>query len=268
MGDLQQDRPAARKCRARGPDLWLDAGGMTPTEAQHRQTRLKEFPHMGTNIPRNPLEQIQWFENRLPLWSASPELIGLTALQVSDLSTAVGMARSAYDAAQSARDTAKAQTGAFHTATGSMRALGADLVATIKAYAETTGDPSVYTTAQVSPRDPSGASPPPAQPENLVTTLRNDGSIELRWKTPGAQPAGTRYIIWRRLGNTGAFVVAGDAGAGKSFIDNGVPAGTGSATYYIVAKRGDQSSPPSEWTTIPLGVSGNDGDEGELSLAA
>ncbi|MFG0285898.1 MAG: hypothetical protein ACF8R7_15890 [Phycisphaerales bacterium JB039] len=219
---------------------------------------------MGANLPRNPLDQIQWFENRLADWAVDPTLIGLTALQVSDLSTMVGQARAAYDNTQAIRDTSKAATTAYKSAVAEMRAFGADLIATIKAYAETTADPGVYETAQVSPRDPAGAVPPPEQPQNLTTLLRNDGSIELRWKA--AQPSGTRYIIYRRLGPVGSFAVIGDAGGAKSFIDGGVPAGTASATYYIVAKRGDSASAPSEQAIMPLGA-GNGESEG-LSLAA
>jgi hypothetical protein len=117
------------------------------------------------------------------------------------------------------------------------------------------------------PPAPPSQAPPPAQPFDLATHLLNDGTIELKWK--GTGPTGTRYFVHRKLAGESAFSVVGDF-SGKSFVDGGVPAGTASVTYFVVAKRGETASPASEPVFMLLGAFNNAGEQqGDgLSLAA
>jgi hypothetical protein len=221
---------------------------------------------MGTNLPQSMVGKLEWFETRTPLWNPDPPGIGLSIAQATEIINRTALAREAYNAALAARATSKAATQAWHDAAESMHTYGADLISTIKAFAETTDDPGVYDTAQVSPPSPPGQLPPPNQPADVTTLLRNDGVIDVRWK--GAQPAGTRYTIHRRLAGENIFTLIGDSGSDKMFLDGGVPQGTTTATYYIVARRGEQASPASEQTTIAFGIGGNQGQGGQLTLAA
>ena len=219
---------------------------------------------MGTNLPPTRLDALEWVETRTPLWNPDPTLIGLSIAQVTEVINRQNAARTAYTDALAARAASKAATQAWYAAADSMRSYTADLISAIKAYAETTANPNVYDIAQVSPPDPAGALPPPNQPADVTTTLRNDGTVEIKWK--GAQPSGTRYTIHRKLAGQTSFTLIGDVGSDKSFIDGGVTAGTTSATYYIVARRADDASPPSEQTTIAFGIGGN--QEQGLQIAA
>jgi len=221
---------------------------------------------MGQNLPTSRLGKIEWFETRTPVWQNDPTAIGLDITRAADIFGLTTQARAAYSAAVDARASAKTATQAFYHAVDTLHATGSEDIALIKAFADASDDPgAVYAAAMVSPPAPPSQAPPPAQPFDVTTTLRNDGTIEVKWK--GTGPTGTRYFVHRRLAGEQAFTVVGDF-AGKSFVDGGVPAGTASVSYFVVAKRGETASSPSEQVTMPLGA-GNDGEGmAELSLAA
>lgn len=221
---------------------------------------------MGQNLPDSRLGKIEWFETRAPVWQNDPPGIGLSVEQAADIFGLTTQARQAYTAAVDARAVARTATQAYHDAVDALHAAGSGDIALIKAFADASDDPGgVYAAAMVSPASPPSQAPPPAQPFDVTTLLRNDGTIEVKWK--GTGPTGTRYFVHRRLATEQAFTVVGDF-AGKNFIDGGVPAGTASVSYFVVAKRGETASSPSEQVTMPLGA-GNDGEgETELSLAA
>ncbi len=203
-------------------------------------------------LPNSTIRMIEWFEQRIPVWTANPSAIGLTLPQVTQLMTRTAAARTAYQNAQAARNESKSKTVLLTDAAGSLRNYGADLIKTIKAYAETTNDPTVYAEADVPP--PAAPSPlgPPGTPTDIVTTINNRGFVEIRWKADNAaNSTGAYFKIERRLDGEQAFRLLGTTGL-KTFTDESIPAGTLQATYIITPLRGDAAGEPSEQFVVPF----------------
>lgn len=223
-----------------------------------------------STIPHTQEGLINFFESHTAVWANDPLAIGLTAEQLAALSGATIAARAALTVAISARDAAKGATTDLHGALDTLRGLGGPAIATIRAFAEGSDDPaSVYATAQIPPRAEPNPAPPPAIPTDVSATVLGDGTIRIRWKAPQpAQGAEIYTQVRRRLNGAGQFTVLGDTGA-KTLVDSTVPAGTHKVEYMCIAKRGDQSSDPSQPVSLLLGVPSN-GEQGEgaLSLAA
>ena len=62
----------------------------------------------------------------------------------------------------------------------------------------------------------------------------------------------TFYTVWRRAGTTGGFTQIGSVAA-KRFIDQTVPGGVGSVSYYLRAQRGNAVSAPGGEVTVNFG---------------
>jgi hypothetical protein len=203
--------------------------------AIHR--KMKGF--IMATVPNTLIGKIQFFETHLPIWAVNPTAIGLTALQVADLTTLTATARATYESTLAARNAARALTGQQTDDVATMYDLGADLIKTIRAFAQTTNDNSVYTAAQVPPPSPPTTLGPPATPTNLVGTLTNLGKIKLTWV--GSRVGGTSFTISRSVGDTGPWVIIGTSEE-TSFTDPVVPSGVESISYSIVAARAGGAS--------------------------
>ncbi len=205
-------------------------------------------------LPRTRLDKIEWFEQRLDPqhgWLADPGAIGLTAQQVADLADRVAAARAAYDAAQQARNASLSATAAFHAITGDMEGDGRDLIATVKAFAETTDDPGVYARADVPPPAEPTPAGPPAPPTSVTGTITSDGAVRLRWK--GTLSHRTFYEIFRRLDGEATWTVLDSVGE-KAYLDASVPPGTSGVQYRVRAKRGRHTSAANDPIRLRLGV--------------
>lgn len=107
-------------------------------------------------VPNDRLGKIEFYEAHTPAWATSAAAIGLTPASVTALTGAVTSARKAYNDNIVAQAAARAATAAFydkvrlmHSAPGA----GADMIQTIKTFAQTTNNPNVYVLAQI-PRRP------------------------------------------------------------------------------------------------------------------
>ncbi|MFG0285435.1 MAG: hypothetical protein ACF8R7_13540 [Phycisphaerales bacterium JB039] len=220
-----------------------------------------------TVLPKSLLGRIEFLEYHLPIWLNDPTAIGLSLTAVTELQGLTTAARSAYTTQQTARQNAIASTGAFHIATDDMSVAASAAIAAIKAYAKTTGDPNVYTLAEIpAPAAPQPA-PLPAAPTQITTGLDPSGAVTLAWKiTQPAPGAEIVTLVHRRLGSTGAFsllAVTGD----KHYTDATVPPGTQQVGYLLQARRGEDLGPYSTAINVFLGVPEN-GEQGQLSIAA
>ncbi len=206
-------------------------------------------------VPVTNAAKIAFFETHLPAWEANPDTIGLTAEQVADLRASTTEARAAFNDAQQARDAAQAATLRQTQAVIKMAALGGGLIKTIRAFAETTDDRSVYAEAQIPlPRRGSPLGPAPT-PTNLTFELRTDGAIELRWdaETKGrtafiierqTQRPGERLGPWRLIGTATA----------KTFTDAALPTGLECAVYRVTAERPGGRSEPTHGISVLFGT--------------
>jgi hypothetical protein len=224
-------------------------------------------------LPDTRIGRIEWFEQRLAAWLGNAAQIGLTNAQVMQLQTEIAAARVAYNTAQQARSDSRSATVSFYDNEGVMTDDGRDLIKTIKAFAETSGDANVYVLANVPPPaepEPIGA---PGMPYDITTLLDNDGHIILNWKADnGAASTGAYYMIERRLNGEASFTLIGGSGT-KSYTDVKIPLGTNQAIYKIKPRRGDLFGPSSNQVTVQFGVNipgpGNEGSgENGLNLAA
>lgn len=218
-------------------------------------------------MPEVLLEQVQFCETHLPIWTVSPGAVGLTAGQLAVLGTATAAARKAFSDNQAARQAARASTTAFHASAAVMRGEAADLIKQIKAFAELSADAhAVYAAAQIPlPAAPS-PQPAPGRPENLEVTLESSGAVTLSWQAvDAAASSGAFYNITRKLPGQSGFVSIGGAPGTTartrrmSYTDLTLPtsaAGLG-AQYIITGRRGDLVGEASDAVTVQFGVGGN-----------
>jgi len=213
-----------------------------------------------SELPKDILGQLEYFEQHIPVWAADPAAIGLTAQQVVDITSFTGAMRVSYNNAQAARAESKSKTVLQRDALGSMVGLGTALIATIKAFADASGDgPAVYAAAQIDPSNIPSPLGPPVVATEFITSLHNSGAIGITWK--GTTANGTYYTIHRKLDSESAFSLIGNA-SDREFTDATIPAGTPHATYFLITHRDSQNSGASEYITVNLGVGGSVGGGG------
>lgn len=215
---------------------------------------------MATNLPRTIVELLAWAETHGALWQTNQASIGLSSSQSSSFKNLVSSFSTAYSAAETARLASKNATEALNAAVTSVRANAGAYINLIKAFAETTNNPNVYTLSGITPDDPAGTVPAPIPPETINATVNADGSLTLKWKV--GQPdgvTGVQYLISRRLGATGTFALIGSVGAIKTFVDATLPFGVDSVQYIITPKRGDVLGAQSATFALQFGVNGGGG---------
>jgi hypothetical protein len=220
--------------------------------------------------PNSNLGKVEFYEAHLTPWTNNAAAIGLSLPEVAALTIATTDARAAYNAMIAARDAAKAATQSFYSKVSVMHSapgLGSDMIDTIKNFAQTNDDPNVYTLAQIPPPASGGVVPPPGTPFDFRVGLRQDGSLELKWKCNNPTGAsGTVYEILRSISG-GAMAFVDNAGE-KLFVDATLPPNAGPVTYQITGVRTTVRGDPAQFTVqFGTGVIAPEG-QGGLSLAA
>lgn len=215
---------------------------------------------MGGIVPSSRIGKVEFYEAHTGAggpWPSNAATIGLTAGAVTALATATANARKAYSEHLAAQDAAKAATNAFYDKVRLMHnapGFGADMIQTIKTFAQTTNNPNVYVLAQIPPPSQGGVTPPPGTPTDFTVGLLQDGSLELKWKCGNPSgTVGTIYEVLRKIG-TGAFAFVGATGV-KTFTDDSLPAGASPATYQVTAVRSTARGNPAQFT-VHFGVGG------------
>ncbi len=197
-------------------------------------------------------EVIQFFTQRLAAWQEDPAAIGLSSGQLAELVEMTSTASGRYQAALAARQFSKDRTLEYHESADTLRAFGAALIATIKAYAETTGDVGVFAQASIpEPADPS-PSAAPAVPTNITLCMRAQGAIEIAWQ--GSLAGGTFYEVQRSMDDGDNWSTVASIPA-RETLDETVPQGTARVYYRIRGVKGpagagspDRAPRYSHWT--------------------
>jgi hypothetical protein len=203
-------------------------------------------------IPDTYLGKLEFFETHLPIWAVNPVAIGLIATQIVELTARTDQARADFDAQVAQKANAINSTQIQKDSNAFMYDLGADLVKTIRAFAQTTDDPNVYTAASIPPPAPPSPPGPPEMPTNLSASILSPFGLGLEWNASLAK--GTFFGIWRRLDSeTSATLIK--TSKNKSFEDRTLPDGTASVDYYITAYR-DDFEVNSAIFTIQIGANG------------
>lgn len=202
-------------------------------------------------VPKNITEKLDWAEAHAPVFATEAANIGLTAAQVAAFEDLVNAFRSKYNAANSAREAAKAATTDLHGAIANFNEGASETLAYIKAFAESSDDPmNVYARAEIPPPatpTPSGA---PATPTDVGAYIDNTGNVVVSWR--GSKANGTFFSVWRKLFSESAWTQVASVGA-KTWTDSTIEAGTVNAQYYVQAHRGTLSSEASEPIVVVFG---------------
>lgn len=209
---------------------------------------------MGQNLPNTVSEMIAWAEAHEPLFTANAVAIGITAPQALTFKGFMTSARGAFNAAEVARVAAKNATVAQSTAVTNLRNNAGALVGIIKAFAEATNNPNVFTLSGVSPPDPRGTLPPPNAAKELKATLNPSGSLTIGWKA--TQPEGashTVYLVYRQLAEETGLSLVATVGA-KKWTDETLPRGVDGVNYMVQSKRGEELGPESDQLAVTFGT--------------
>jgi len=209
-------------------------------------------------IPSGRAEKIAFYNTRLEPWTTHALDIGLTVGEVGNMTSLVEAAVAAQEAAEVAREQSKAATQAYYAAVAAMGKTGKGLVETIRTYAVSTNNTSVYTLSLIPPPVVDTAVPPPGLPREFTVTLATTGWLTVKWKCTNPEGAqGTAYEVQRKIGS-GNFVYIGIAGGDKTFIDNTLPAGSTGVVYQVTGVRSGLRGPAAQ-VNVNFGVGGGGG---------
>ena len=215
---------------------------------------------MASVLPPSKSELLSFCQAHAPVWSANAAALSLTASEVEDLTQLTENAASSALALTTARNAAKGATVADNTASAALRAFTATLVSKIKVRAEATGDPDIYSVAQIPPPLPPSPAPAPAQPTMLRASIEPGGGLTINWKAANAGFGSVVYQVFRKLPMQTAFTLLGfSGGRDKFFTDLTLPAGNSGVQYVIQGARGGISGAQSEILTVNFGIEGGGG---------
>jgi len=235
-------------------------------------------------VPETTRARIEFYEAHLDAWAEHADAIGLAGGQVAELAALTAAARERWLRADEARNAARAATLDLRSAGEAMHRAGAAMIATVRAHAETAGDPAVYALAQIPPPAARSPVPPPGRPYRPRPALLATGEVLLSWKCDNPRGAGgTVYEVHRTVipatpttptptGSTTPTPAsrtptsrthAADAHAAtetflgvtgtRRFLDATLPAGSATALYRITAVRSTTRGEPALFV-INLGV--------------
>lgn len=229
-------------------------------------------------LPENRADQISFCEAHADGWQSNAAGLGIQVTTVTLMKTQAQAARNALVAAEQARDAAKAKTSSYYSATSTMRDTAADLIRTIKNFAESKPTEAerqaVYDLAAFSPPAPPTPQQAPGKPTDIGITLQPSGAVTVTWTAENsAASSGGFFNITRRLPGQSAFVpFTGAIGSTNlsrtmSFTDFTIPASAASdgVEYIITGQRGQKIGESSEIVLVQFGVDGT-GGAGGLSV--
>ena len=213
-------------------------------------------------VPKKMVERIDFYENHVAPWTTNATAIGTTTAIVTDLQTKAQAARDALTAKQQAYQTAKTATETLKNAVNAMSDAGAGILAQIRGMAKNSGNPNVYTLAEI----PGPATPapiaPPGQPTDFKVSLDGNGNVIITFKADN--PAGAQgpiYRVYRTIeGQPQTYL--GDIG-GRKFIDTTLPAGATLVTYAI---QGVRSTAVGPWGNFVVKFGTNAGGEAVAAI--
>lgn len=222
-------------------------------------------------------QKLEWLEARMNQWVANAAAIGVLPATATNVKNAAVACRTEFNDAEFARAAAKNATLEFYTASTTMNNLARDVIATIKAYAESTNNPSVYALASIDPPAPPTPVPAPGVPTDFNGSVSPGGVVTLTWKsTPSGVASGVFFLVERKRSTEPAWIPMGGS-AEKAFIDPNPMLSSGIVQYRVKAVRGESSSDWSAFISFDLAGMGGVGgsvvgvlsfDNGEQAQAA
>lgn len=211
-----------------------------------------------STVPKKDADKVAFYENHIAPWNTNAVAIGLTTTIVTDIQAKTASARAALTAQQEALQDARAATTALRNAIDALDVVGANSIKQIRATAERTLNPAIYSLAQIPAPATPGPRANPGTPYEPELTLDGDGALILKWKCnnpTGTQ--GTMYMVYRSIGGSTEFAPLGGSGT-KEFVDNTIPLGATQITYKIQAVRSTAKGP---WATFNVYFGTNAGGQ-------
>jgi hypothetical protein len=204
-----------------------------------------------SNFSGTRREKLEWIEARAPLWQTNATQIGITTAQATSLKALVAAATDAFTAAEVARADAKSATRKYYEAVSDMSGPTRDLIATIKAFAETSNNPNVYNLSNIDPPAPPTPAQAPSTPFDVSGSVSPTGNATITWDADrSGASSGIFFMVERKRGNEATFSIIGGT-AEKAFLDVDPRFATGTVQYRVKAQRGGLSS---EWS-VPIAFS-------------
>ncbi len=212
-------------------------------------------------LPRRLEDLLTFMDNHANAWSTVFAQIGISSQQAAVFQDAATKARDAYNARKDADDAARAATLSQRDAVRDARRTCQDLIDLIKAFANTSANPTaVLNAAQLPPPAPPTPMPAPGQPTDISVGIDPTlGSIQLAWKCINPEGAsGTAYIVRRKTPTQSEWTFVGVTGK-KNFTDASFIAGPDRVQYTVQAQRSDAAGPVSNILEVNFGLPGGGG---------
>ncbi|MEO1277758.1 MAG: hypothetical protein AAFV77_02245 [Planctomycetota bacterium] len=218
-------------------------------------------------MPRQPSTDaalLQYASDLFTVWSGNagtPPDIGLSPEQVADLGITLNSAEDAKTNQIATASAAKAASTGKRNAFKDLRTKLGGLIDIVEGYAKSSGDPDVYQRAHIDPPAPPTPRSEAAQPEDVRTRVRTDGSIEVAFTvtTGGGATFDTQRQTVTLSGEAGPWTSLATIG-GKEFIDPEVPVGLRQVLYRVRTTLSNGVA--SEWSEPSVTNFGNDGSLG------
>ncbi len=208
-------------------------------------------------LPSTRAGKIQWFKDRSGKWVLNAGALGLTPAALSAFETLLNDAVVAKADMDAARNASKAATQNFYGVAQDCITPGRELIATIKAYANTQPNPEVVLAlAEIPPDAPPSPAVAPPPPTNLRGSISTDGILTLEWNSAEFGPSnGIVFLVNRKLPGQSEYTLAG-ATFDRAYIDTTFEAAAGATVYKVQAQRGGLKSAFSQTLSVDLGFGG------------
>ncbi len=203
-------------------------------------------------VPKNPADQITFYARRVPGWNSDPSAIGLNATTTAAMAQDVAAAEHALAVAHAARLHAIDATLAYRSAVRVLHNRGAAAIATIKAFAQSTGNENIYAAASIEPprRGPRSL-PGPHAPTAPQASIAADGSLTLSWEaTTAGRSTGVFFQVFR--GSAGQGVPREQIASTAQTTHTDPRPLAGCSCYAVRAVRGERASPLSTIISVSL----------------
>jgi hypothetical protein len=192
---------------------------------------------------------VAWFNERIDLWASSAAEIGLDPLAVTAFKAQLESVNGQISQMAIKRNAARAATINTNASAAVLRAAGSGLIATIKAFAETSGNEDVYEKSNVPPPAPPSPAPPPVAPELVTADPNAVGTITLKIRGSVAQNGS--FHIERSI-DGGAWVLVNPTRE-KTWTDMAVPMNTNTIAYRVFGVRDSKRSDTATGATVNFG---------------
>lgn len=236
---------------------------------------------MNGQLPSHPAEALPYIRVRLPEWAANRLAIGVSESALAAAQETLAIAEEAQQRAVALRQEALAAAQIAREAAAKARRAASVVITQTQAHAIATDSAEVYALAglrvparRVGGRGRAIENRVPSKPLNLSAILEpSTGHLTVTWE--GRQPRGVENVTYeiRRSIDGGSIARAetiGFAGATptegnvrgaratslpfKSFVDQRVPIGTASVSYFIIPRCGGRMGPVSDGLVVNLGA--------------